>query len=150
METVLGFYRDLLGMTVVADETLSGEQLEATVGIPGARIRVVELSFGSGTPFIELLQYLAPVGNRVEARACDPGTGHVAFLVEDLDSVHRRLSDAGVNFMGSPAEITGGYFKGDRTVYCEDPEGWLVELWQAQSPISSNRVNVDNRPGTES
>lgn len=145
MDAALAFYRDLIGMTVVCDEELSGEQLESTVGIAGARIRCVELSFGSGTPYLELLQYIVPAGNPVQARSCDPGTGHIAFRVQDIDETYRRLSAAGVKFVSPPLEIGGGYFKGDHAVYCEDPEGWTVELWQVATEGERPEQNVDNR-----
>ena len=38
-----GFYRDLLGLRVLADEEIAGEALERTTGLPGASVRVVEL-----------------------------------------------------------------------------------------------------------
>jgi catechol-2,3-dioxygenase len=41
-----------------------------------------------------------------------------------LDAVHARLTGLGVDVRG-PEQHPGG----DRSLYCEDPEGNVVEVW---------------------
>ena len=58
----------------------------------------------------------------------DEGGRHVHFAFaaasEKLDEVVERLTEAGVEHRG-PEEHEGG----DRSVYVEDPEGNVVEVW---------------------
>jgi catechol-2,3-dioxygenase len=58
----------------------------------------------------------------------DEGGRHVHFALSAapgrLDEVARRLRDAGVPVRG-PEEHDGG----DRSLYAEDPEGNVVEVW---------------------
>ncbi len=58
----------------------------------------------------------------------DEGGAHVhyAFGVEPgtLDAIVRRLGDRGIEVRG-PIEHPGG----DRSIYLEDPEGNVVEVW---------------------
>jgi len=132
MEKSLRFYRDLLGMTVAVDTPMSGEMLDQEVALKGARLRVVELNPGSGPPYVELLQYYAPVGKPfpADARCCDTGMPHIALLVADIQADYKRLLKEKVRFTAPPQFVDAGAFKGCQTVYCYDPDGIVVELWQ--------------------
>lgn len=132
MERSLKFYRDLLGLRVAIDTVMSGEMLDREVALKGARVRVVELSYGGPMPYLELLQYYAPPGKPFpcDARCCDVGMPHVAFIVPDLEGVYGRLSQQGIKFTSPPQYVDAGDFKGCRTAYCYDPDGIVVELWQ--------------------
>ena len=131
MDRSLAFYRDLLGFEVVLDTEMSGEMLDREVALEGARLRLVELSAGSGETMLELLQYLSPSpAPDAGLRPCDVGAHHFAFLVDDIQAAHRELEARGVVFTHPPQEVDAGYFRGHRTAYCFDPDGQIVELWQ--------------------
>ena len=132
MKRALKFYRDLLGMTVAIDTEMSGEMLDEEVVLTGARVRVVELSMKGPAPYLELLQYYSPPGKPYppDARCCDVGIPHVAFLVPDIQDMYQRLSQQGVEFTAPPQYVDAGAFQGCQTVYCYDPDGMVVELWQ--------------------
>ena len=132
MERSLRFYRDLLGMTVAIDTEMSGEMLDQEVALSGAQARVVELNPGGPAPFLELLQYYSPLGKPfpADARCCDVGMPHIAFLVPDIQDMYQRLSKQGVRFTAPPQYVDAGAFQGCQTVYCYDPDGIVVELWQ--------------------
>jgi catechol 2,3-dioxygenase-like lactoylglutathione lyase family enzyme len=58
----------------------------------------------------------------------EPGFGHIAFLVEDVDAALAAVRNAGGGAVGqvSTAEVPGaGHL---RVVYARDPEGNIVEL----------------------
>jgi catechol 2,3-dioxygenase-like lactoylglutathione lyase family enzyme len=129
MEIALRFYRDLLGLQVVVDEELSGEQLERVVGLAGAALRVVELQLEDA--FLELIEYHAPVAAGVAApQPNEVGAHHIALVVDDIHDAYTRLGRAGVAFTTEPVKITGGALAGSWTTYCLDPDGLAVELWQ--------------------
>ena len=132
LERSLKFYRDLLGMTVAIDVEMSGEMLDLEVALSGARVRVVELDPGGRAPYLELLQYYSPAGKPFpsDARCCDVGMPHIAFLVPDIQDMYQRLSQQGVRFTAPPQYVDAGAFQGCRTAYCYDPDGIVVELWQ--------------------
>jgi len=132
MEQSLRFYRDLLGMTVAIDTKMSGEMLDKEVALKGAHLRLAELNPGSGTPYLELLQYYSPPGKPFprDARCCDVGMPHVALIVADIQGAYNRLTQQGVKFTAPPQFVDAGAFRGCRTAYCYDPDGIVVELWQ--------------------
>lgn len=59
-----------------------------------------------------------------------PDTVAAVIPSEDLDADYRRLSEAGVAFLGEPQHIEGW---GMRCTYFRDPEGNLFELNDASS-----------------
>jgi glyoxylase I family protein len=132
----IAFYRDNLGMELVADRVVpGGGYVEAVTGIAGARVRIVHLQ-GYGFN-LELLEYEEPRG---ETRAREPnhaGSAHMAFVVDDCDAVCAELAAKGVpvrSAEGRPQTVTGGPNDGGKCVYLEDPDGNPVELVQLVRP----------------
>ena len=130
MDRSLAFYRDLLGMEVAVDTEMRGEMLEREVAMEGAHLRLVELR--AGDAFLELLQYHSPSGEPFPdgSKPADVGAHHVALLVDDIQAAYRKLSEAGVRFTWPPQGVDAGMFAGHWTVYCYDPDGLILELWQ--------------------
>ena len=132
----IAFYRDNLGMELVADRVVpGGGYVEAVTGIAGARVRIVHLQ-GYGFN-LELLEYEEPRG---DTRAREPnhaGSAHMAFVVDDCDAVCAELAAKGVpvrSAKGRPQTVTGGPNDGGKCVYLEDPDGNPVELVQLVRP----------------
>jgi len=54
-----------------------------------------------------------------------PGLGHIAFQVDDVEAVHRELASAGVPFANPPAHNTGS---GRTIALASDPDGIPVQF----------------------
>lgn len=136
MDRSLAFYAGLLGMEIVLDTEMSGEMLSREVALKNAHLRLVELAPADRSFFLELLQYIEPVGRPYPAamRCCDVGADHVALVVGDIWEAHLALTAQGVHFTCEPQEVDAGYFRGHWTAYCYDPDGMVVELWQLPTP----------------
>jgi catechol 2,3-dioxygenase-like lactoylglutathione lyase family enzyme len=135
MARTLPFYVDLLGMEVVHVQVQDNEYTRQLVGIPGAKLKVVLLRIprvdpGPSGHLIELVEYLAPKGVKLDTRACNVGAAHFAFLTENVLEMHQRLRDAGVHFISPPVAITAGRNAGGYTCYLHDPDGYTIELLQ--------------------
>ena len=76
------------------------------VAFPGVRFRYADVELGDGR-ILELLQYLEPAGRAIAQRTCDPGSGHIAFLVADIDEAYAELVGAGVTVRSAPITIEG-------------------------------------------
>jgi catechol 2,3-dioxygenase-like lactoylglutathione lyase family enzyme len=125
MERSLRFYRDLLGMEVWADFTDQSEYVRNMTGVEGADIWMIKLKAADGGS-IELLQYRShPQEVPPPKRSCDAGINHVAFQVEDVDGLYRKLRGHGIAFNAPPCISPDG---GAKVAYCRDPEGVIVEL----------------------
>jgi catechol 2,3-dioxygenase-like lactoylglutathione lyase family enzyme len=132
LDRSLGFYRDLLGMEVLATQEKAGGYLAAIVGYPDAHVRMAHLRMPGSEHVVELFQYLAPAGaapERIEPR--DVGTAHLCFRVNDLPAEYARLREAGVDsFVSEPVAIDTGINTGGFGLYLRDPDGIVIELFQ--------------------
>jgi catechol 2,3-dioxygenase-like lactoylglutathione lyase family enzyme len=126
METSLRFYRDLLGLTVSADMELEGPVLDDIVSLKNARVRIVHL-LCSDDQEVELFEYTRPASSTFpkDHRQCDGGIIHVAFRVDNLMELCRKLKDNGVRFNSEPYDLGGTL-----CVYLHDPDGITIELLQ--------------------
>jgi diaminopimelate decarboxylase len=131
IERSLAFYRDGLGLAVVERGIETDERIAEVIGLPGARVRFADLALGDDR-LIELLEYEEPIGRALRLNPNDPGAGHVALVVDDVDDALRRLSDHGFPSR-SPSVLLDdhdGRWKDARIVYVDDPDGFVIELIQ--------------------
>src|SRR5262245_14402136 len=93
LDGVIAIYEDTLGMPIAHRETVESQGVEAVL-----------LDVGDG--HVELLRPLGPetpVGKYLERRG--PGLHHVAYAVDDIESVLGTLSEAGVELIDSEPRI---------------------------------------------
>ena len=122
MERSLGLYRDILGMDVEFDVMIKDiPEFGTIIGLPGVRERIVMLKLNNCR--IELFQFFEPKGKKIERRQCDIGYMHVAFIVDELDSICSRLKEEGIEFY-SGAEDLGPY----TVIFFKGYDGETIEL----------------------
>lgn len=131
----LAFYRDQLGLEVVHTQDQANEYTRRLVGYADAHLRVAMVRIpgapvGPSGHHLELVEYVAPRGEHADVATKNPGSGHLAFIVRDIQGAYRRLKDAGVVFRSEPVAITEGRNRGGYTVYFLDPDGITLELVQ--------------------
>jgi catechol 2,3-dioxygenase-like lactoylglutathione lyase family enzyme len=135
IERAVAFWRDVIGLAVADLSLREGNWLAAVVGVAGARCRIAHLH-GHGA-HLEFIQYLTPAGDDVTGPPNRPGTAHVAFLVEDIETLAARMLEAGASEQGRIARCTSGPAAGCLAVYLKDPNGIIVEL--AELPARADR-----------
>ena len=137
MDRSLAFYRDVLGMVLVLEIERKGEYIEQVVGFPGASLRIVGLKLPSGSDHIlELIEYRAPRGERIDLRTCNPGSPHLCFVTDDIYAAYDELRGKGVQFKSAPVRIPSGPSAGGYDAYFLDPDGITLELSQPAPPRS--------------
>lgn len=132
LDRSVAFYRDLLGMEVVAEQEKEGGYLAAIVGYPDAHVRMAHLRLPGTEHVLELFEYVEPAG--AGSRTIEPkdvGSPHLCFAVADIFALADRLATAGVDSLFSPPiAIDTGVNKGGFSLYLRDPDGIPVELFQ--------------------
>ncbi len=125
------FYRDVLGFEVVLERELSGDWVDALLGGGPAVMDCAILQPPGGGARIELLAYRTPAPIEIDGLTQPSALGlrHIAFDVDNLDQIVKRLQDAEVVFFAPPVTVpfpvNGGR---KRLVYFLDPEGVMCEL----------------------
>ena len=131
----LGFYRDLLGMSVAGESENYGTEQEHLNNIFGARLRITSLRASSG-PGIELLEYLAPRDGRpfpADERSNDIVHRQTALITSDANNAAKKLYQSHVNFVSSgvitnPTPKTGFI----KEFMVRDPDGHPMLIAQMQ------------------
>jgi catechol 2,3-dioxygenase-like lactoylglutathione lyase family enzyme len=122
------FYQDVLGLRLTGRGRVQYPHLDQIVGYSGTDIEWAELEVPAGG-LVELFRYHYPQGGPVDPVVINSGTTHLAFTVEDIDTMVGRLHACGAS-TGSPIPVTipFGDWKGWRSIYVKDPDGVTIEL----------------------
>ena len=128
LEESLRFYRDLLGLNVQFEAKRSGPITEAIIGIPGVCIKVGMLTLDDFN--LELIEYVSPVGEKLNLKTNNVGCAHLAFYVSSIDRIYNSLREKGVKFKSVPHQIKDGPLAGWKAVYLLDPDGITLELME--------------------
>ena len=129
IDASLAFWEGVLGFKLQYRARRTGSFAEEVTGVPEAEIEIAVLL--APGHHIELLQYIAPCDRRhLRPRACDLGSVHIAFDVDDLDAALAYIEAHGWAAVGVPQTIAGGPRRGTRLVYIRDPDGTTLELMQ--------------------
>ncbi len=80
---------------------------------------------------LELVEYVAPQGQKVDTQTKNTGTAHLAFQVDDVRAEYERMLALGVRFRSEPIAIEAGINTGGFTCYFLDPDDITLEIIQA-------------------
>ena len=126
------FYCDVFGCVPRPPERdLSGDWLEKLTSLPGARVRGLHLRLPGGDPHtgptLEIFQYeQMEDGSRPVVN--EPGYGHLAFLVDDVDEAVREVMRHGGSMVGEAVRTDVAGVGALWVAYVRDPEGNIIEL----------------------
>lgn len=131
------FYQEVFGCVPVPPERdLSGQWLDEATGLQGARIQGVHLrlpGYGENGPTLEIFQY-NQMPQHPPTAPNYPGFSHIAFAVEDVGEVAKKVLAHGGSEVG---KLTVREIEGVGTItfqYLADPEGNIIEVqkWEAK------------------
>ena len=130
LDRSVAFYRDILGFEVAFAWNPQADYIRELVGYPGADIHAAILRLPGSDVMLELLEYRNVERTPVDTGTANPGTAHIAFFVDDLDTLYAELRARGVGSVSPPVTPTIGPNEGGRAVYLLDPDSIRVELIQ--------------------
>lgn len=126
LDATIAFFTDL-GLTVIGQDTVSGEWADTAVGLDGNHARIAMLQTPDGHGRLELFEYLHPDALETEpTRPNDIGMHRVAFSVDDLDEALAIAARHGCHPLRGVATYEDVY----RLTYLRGPSGILVMLAQ--------------------
>jgi catechol 2,3-dioxygenase-like lactoylglutathione lyase family enzyme len=133
----LEFFRDLLGMEVLANREIRADYFDQIVGLPKCQVKAAMLRIPGSDHRLELFEYVQPRGHSQRLQPNDPGSTHLSLLVDNLKELHQELQSLGITFVSPPVPIAAGPNRGGSAVYLYDPNGILIELFQPPAPEAS-------------
>lgn len=141
LERSIAFYRDLLGFELFSVSTRVGRFIETVVGFDKAELKIAALRIpgapvGASNHHLELIEYVAPKGIKLDLKTCNVGAAHLALGTNDIHETHERLAKAGVTFVSPPVRIETGPRPGGYACYLRDPDGFTIELVQPPPPLT--------------
>jgi lactoylglutathione lyase len=135
IERSIAFYAGLLGLELVHRQEQSNAYTARLVGYEDAHLKVAQfrlpgMPLGVSGHHLELVEYVHPRGTRSEPEIRNPGEGHLAFVVDDLDAAYAALAAQGVRFVSPPNRVASGVNEGGATCYFRDPDDIVLEMVQ--------------------
>ena len=133
MERCLIFWRDIMGMKVIADFREKGGFIDRIQKLDGVDLHMIKLSAPDGS-VIELLKDSTNhiVGSQpqnameLELKSlCELGIRHIAFTVENIAKAWNILCDSGCEVLSEHIAAPNGKAM---VFFCRDPEGNLLEI----------------------
>jgi len=125
LEAAKAFFVDL-GFTVMGEMEMQGELVERVIGLKDVRDNLVMLQAPDGQINIELVKFHQPVdpdGIRI-LPANTLGLRHIAFEVDELDSIVKTLEQKGHELIGEVQTYENSW----KLCYIRGPEGIILEL----------------------
>jgi lactoylglutathione lyase len=147
LERSIVFYRDLLGLELIARWVRDEPYIQELVGYPGVELNVAVFRLPNSASFLEILEYRNVERHAVDPGTANPGTAHLCVYVDDLEAMYERLVAGGARFVSGIKTPTAGPNTGGKVIYMLDPDGIRVELLEtaltlageARDPGSDNR-----------
>jgi catechol 2,3-dioxygenase-like lactoylglutathione lyase family enzyme len=115
-----------LGLELLGEGSVEGRWVDRIVGLDGVRVDQAMVQTPDGHGRLELVKFHSPPiqdGDR-DAPANTRGIRHVAFAVDDIDTVVAGLRARGAELVGEVVRYEDSY----RLCYVRGPEGIIVEL----------------------
>jgi catechol 2,3-dioxygenase-like lactoylglutathione lyase family enzyme len=115
-----------LGLELQGEVAVEGSWVDRMVGLEGVQAEIAMVETPDGHGRLELTKFHAPAGRGGDrhAPANTLGIRHIAFAVDDIDSVVASLRAGGVELVGEVERYKDSY----RLCYIRGPEGIIVEL----------------------
>ena len=126
LDAAIHFYESAFGFSVVFEARGLTNQAASITGVPGMRFDLAHLVSPRSPHRLELIQFSPPEnpgpGSPSNAPTT-PGTGHLSFLVENLEHAIAAVGALGARQLGSVTSFAEG-----RSVYFMEPSGTVIEL----------------------
>jgi len=126
------FYCDTLGFEIAhARPEITNRYFREIIGFPDAVVRDLYLKIPGTDHYLELFEYMHPKGVEQDTTHNKPGSSHIAYLVDDLQSLFDRLKTVeNIEFISDPVYLDEGPNEGGWALYMKDPNGIVIEMFQ--------------------
>lgn len=133
LSSCINFWKDVMGFTVVKEMIESGHHIDKMMNLKDVVVTTVKMT-NDTNQLIELLYFSSHFNTpRWLGNTCSTGLTHIAFTVDEIDSILVRFRELGYNNKSTPQLSPDGSVK---VIYAEGPEGLILELVEILNPKS--------------
>lgn len=137
LERSMHFYKDLLGFSLLEYRpSITNKYFRDIVDFSDGEIKGAYLAIPGTQHRLELFEYVNPRGVTLDLRNNNPGSAHLAVLVDNVVEMYADLLAKGIQFRSPPIFLDEGPNTGGWAVYMLDPDGITIELFQAPTHSS--------------
>jgi glyoxylase I family protein len=134
LEKSIHFYRDILGLKILFDDTLSIPNMPELLGLrEGVEGRTVILQKDEGivNGMVELMEIKNPKNERPKKGVGfhSKGLRMLSFRVDDIDKMYNALVGKGVKFISPPKQLNWKTWS-IRVCIFTDPDDVLIEIME--------------------
>lgn len=134
LEAAISFWVQTLGFEVIVDSVEKTRFIDTMMGLNQTELRTVKLGMLKHC-MVELLHFSSHRDVlKWNGSPWSTGITHVAFNVQDIDSLAKKICDAGGRLLG-PIQLSAD--KKVRVAYAQTPDGVLLELVEPKSDSQS-------------
>jgi catechol 2,3-dioxygenase-like lactoylglutathione lyase family enzyme len=131
MERSLEFYVGALSFEVLSRRVIDQPWLAQLLGLDAAAVLAVDLAVPGVDQVLQLFEFSVPSSVPARPGMTKPGSAHLAFVVDGMPALLARLAAAGAAPLAPHVTITSGANAGGSLVCVLDPDGVVVELFEA-------------------
>lgn len=122
----------------------------APLGINASEVELRWVFLRLGAARLEVHEFRGQPVSDSRRKTQDPGLGHLALTVDDMDRAVDILTEAGVEFFSDPNLLVDSPGQeGDRWVYCRDPFGLTIELYEVADHTTATQKISSGKEGTK-
>ncbi|MBI1281472.1 MAG: VOC family protein [Anaerolineaceae bacterium] len=129
LEAAKTFFLDL-GFEVMGEEFgFKGEWIDRLVGLKNVHTEAVMIKLPGGGANLELIKYHTPPAenNSPLPLSNSIGIGHIAFEVEDIETIVEKIKSKGMELVGEIQNYENMY----KLCFIRGPEGIILDLAEA-------------------
>jgi catechol 2,3-dioxygenase-like lactoylglutathione lyase family enzyme len=119
------FFLDF-GLELLGEGEVEGEWVERIIGLKDVRETIVMFGMPDGQATLELIKFHSPLDEKgIQPSFSNTlGIQHIAFAVEDIESIVAKLKEKGTKLFGEIQNYENIY----KLCYVRGPEGIILEL----------------------
>lgn len=137
LDVSAAFYQRYFGLEEVSRNDIAGPELSQALDVPGTDLTALMLT--SSNCILELLYFRNPEPRPLKGRLnSDVGAAHACFTVDDIEGLHRRMLEGGVDIQNQPTD-----FGETKYMFVKDPDGVSVEVLELGSNLPRAPLTIN-------
>ena len=138
LNNLIKFYKEVLNFKLFSKSKRNKKFSEKVTGVKNAKLNIAYMKLGDF--YLELIEYQAGKGVKINTSVNNIGTAHVCFNIKNFNQYLSKLKKNKVKFVGEPTVIPAGPNKGKQVVYVQDIDNNKIEFISVKKYQANRKV----------